>query len=110
MTDPGATRSNPTPFSIAALVDPTGGPIVNGVIGTVITLTGQGFVTGKTEVLLGSIKLAPVSGAPGAGQFQVVSNTTIQFQLPATIASGRYPVRVRVNQVESVPAKWVEVP
>jgi Pvc16 N-terminal domain len=109
-TDPSATRSNPTPFSIAALVNPAGGAIVNGVIGTAITLTGQGFVAGKTEVLLGRIKLTPVSGAPEAGQFQVGSNTTLQFQLPAPIASGRYPVRVRVNQVESVPAKWVEVP
>lgn len=111
IADPSASRSNPTPFSIAALVDPTGGAVVSGVIGTAITLTGQGFVTGKTEILLGSIKLAPVSGSPSAGgQFQVVSDTTLQFQLPATIASGRYPVRVRVNQVESVPAKWVEVP
>lgn len=110
IADPSASRSNPTPFSIAALVNPAGGPIVNGEVGTVITLTGQGFVTGKTEVLLGSIKFVSVSGAPGAGQFQVVNNTTIQFQLPATIASGRYQVRVRVNQVESVPAKWVEVP
>jgi hypothetical protein len=110
MTDPSATRSNPTPFSIAALVNPTGGPIVNGVIGTTLTLAGQGFVTGKTEVLLSSIKLTPVSGSPGAGQFQVVSNTALQLQLPTTIAAGRYPVRVRVNQVESVPAKWVVVP
>lgn len=122
-TDPSASRSNPTPFSIAALVDPTGGATVNGVIGTAITLMGRGFVPGKTEVLLGSIKLAPVNTNPGSGQFQVVNDTQIQLQLPpktptppptipsvpATIAPGSYQIRVRVNQVESVPAKWVVV-
>jgi hypothetical protein len=109
IADPSASRSNPTPFSIAAFVDPGGGAIVNGVIGIAIALTGQGFVPGKTEVLLGGIKLVPVSDSPAAGQFQVVSNTMIELQLPTTISSGRYMVRVRVNQVESLPAKWVEV-
>jgi len=109
IADPSASRSNPTPFNIAAFVDPSGGAIVSGVIGIAIALTGQGFVLGKTEVLLGSIKLVPVSGIPSAGQLQVVNLTTLQFQLPPTILAGRYMVRVRVNQVESLPAKWVEV-
>lgn len=107
IANPSASRSNPTPFSIAAFVDPSGGAIVSGVIA--IALTGQGFVPGKTDLLLGSIKLVPVSGTPVAGQFQIVSNTMIELQLPTTISSGRYMVRVRVNQVESLPAKWVEV-
>jgi hypothetical protein len=109
IADPRASRSNPTPFSIAAFVAPTGGAIINASVGTAIALTGQGFVSGKTDVLLGNIKLVPAIGSPLAGQFQVVSNTTINLQLPATIVAGRYLVRVRVNQVESLPAKWVEV-
>jgi len=109
IANPSASRSNPTPFSIAAFVDPGVSAIVSGVVGSAIALSGQGFVPGKTEVLLGSIKLVPVSGSPAAGQFQVVSNTTIQLQLPTTISLGRYMVRVRVNQVESLPAKWVQV-
>lgn len=109
IADPSASRSNPTPFSIAAFVDPSGGASISGVVGSAIALTGQGFVPGKTEVLLGRIKLVPVSGSPAAGQFQVVTNAMIKLQLPTTISSGRYMVRVRVNQVESLPAKWLEV-
>ncbi|MEG4318613.1 MULTISPECIES: Pvc16 family protein [unclassified Microcoleus] len=109
IANPSASRSNPTPFSIAAFVDPSGGAVVNGVIGSAIALSGQGFVPGKTDLLLGSIKLTRVSSIPEAGDFQVVNATTLQLQLPTTIASGRYLVRVRVNQVESLPAKWVEV-
>ena len=109
IADPTASRSNPTPFSIAAFVDPSGGASISGVVGSAIALTGQGFVPGKTEVLLGRIKLVPVSGSPAAGQFQVVTNAMIKLQLPTTISSGRYMVRVRVNQVESLPAKWLEV-
>jgi len=109
ITDPSASRSNSTPFSVAAWVDPTGGATISGVIGATLTLTGRGFISDKTEIFLGRLKLVPTSGSPGAGQFQVVSDSSLQFQLPATIAAGRYPVRVRVNQVESLPAKWVEV-
>jgi hypothetical protein len=113
LTNSSATRSNPTPFSIAARVDPPPvgvSAIVNGTVDTALEITGQGFVSGKTEVLLGSIRLTPVNNSPAAGQFQVVNSTTLQLQLPADIPLGRYQVRVRVNQVESVPAKWVVVP
>jgi hypothetical protein len=109
LADPSASRSNSTPFSIAAWVDPGVGAIVTSVPNTPITLTGNGFVADKTEVLLGRIRLAPVSGNLAAGQFQVVNPTNLQLQLPDTIAPGHYLVRVRVNQVDTVPAKWVEV-
>ncbi|PZV10030.1 MAG: hypothetical protein DCF22_17535 [Leptolyngbya sp.] len=112
LTNSSATRSNPTPFSIAARVDPPPvgvSAIVNGTVDTALEITGQGFVSGKTEVLLGSIRLTPVNNSPAAGQFQVVNSTTLQLQLPADIPSERYQVRVRVNQVESVLAKWVVV-
>jgi hypothetical protein len=103
-------RSNPTPFNIAALVNPAGGAVVNAAPAVVISLTGQGFVIGKTEIFLGRNKLTAVTGAPAAGQFQVVSANSIQLQIPTALAKNIYQVRVRVNQVESLPAKWLEVP
>lgn len=102
---PGAIRSNATPFSIAAWVDPTGGPILSPV-GITYTLTGRGFSPGSLEVLLETVPLQ--AGAAAPGQFTVNgAGTEIQFQLPGDLPNGAYGVRVRVNQVESPPAKWV---
>lgn len=104
--NPNAIRSNATPFSIAAWVDSTGGPILSPVSGT-FTLNGIGFSPGKLEVLLDTILLSENTPV-GAGQFNVNGNgTAISFQLPNNLPNGRYGVRVRVNQVESPPAKWV---
>lgn len=101
-----AIRSNATPFSIAAWVDPAGGPILNPV-GGMYTLSGMGFTPGKLEVLLETVSLSP-NTAVGAGQFDINgSGTVIRFQLPDDLPPGRYGVRVRVNGVESPPAKWV---
>ena len=103
---PGAIRSNATPFSIAAWVDPTGGPILSPV-GSTYTLTGRGFSPGSLEVLLETVPLQ-AGGAAAPGQFTVNgAGTEIQFQLPGDLPNGAYGVRVRVNQVESPPAKWV---
>ena len=75
------------------------------------TVQGVGFVAAKTEVLLGSTALQRVGAAPAAGQFRVnPAGTTITFRIPAGLASGRHGVRVRVNQVESDPSWWVDVP
>lgn len=105
----GSYRSNATPVSLAAsisgLADP---PILTG-LGT-HTITGIGFISGSTEVLLDTITLAATGGAPGAGQFNVNgSGTAIAFQAPSNLAPGRYSVRIRVNQVESAPAWWIQV-
>ncbi|MEH2028388.1 MAG: DUF4255 domain-containing protein [Nostoc sp.] len=97
--DPNAIRSNATPFSVAAWVDPTGGPLLSPVGGT-YTINGIGFSPGTVEVLLETIALTP-------GQFTFTSSNAISFQLPGNLPNGRYGVRVRVNQVESPPAKWV---
>lgn len=102
---PGAIRSNATPFSIAAWVDPTGGPILSPA-GSTYTLNGRGFSPGSLEVLLETVPLQ--AGVATPGEFTVNgAGTEIQFQLPGDLPNGVYGVRVRVNQVESPPAKWV---
>jgi hypothetical protein len=106
----GALRSNATPFSIAAFVDPTGGPIL-APVGNIYTLNGLNFVPGNTQVLLGMVALTATDATPpSAGQFNVQPDgKAITFALPANLPSGTYAVRVRVNQVESPPAQWVTV-
>ena len=104
----GIVRSNSTPFSIAARVDNTGNPILT-VAGGTYTINGIGFSPGNLEVFLDAIPLTKdVTLAPG--KFTVNSaGTSISFQLPGSFANGLYRVRVRVNGVESPPAKWVEI-
>jgi uncharacterized protein DUF4255 len=104
-----AYRSNSTPFSIAARVDAAIPPIFSGP--GPFTMNGAGFITGATEVLLDTIQLKSTGGIPPAGFFNVGGGgASITFTPPTALASGRYAVRVRVNQVECDPAWWFEVP
>jgi Pvc16 N-terminal domain len=100
----GAIRSNATPFSIVAWIDPADSPLLSP-SGSTYTLNGRGFSPGSVEVLLETIPLR--AGAAAPGQFAVTSSTAIAFQLPDNLPNGVYGVRVRVNGVESAPAKWV---
>jgi hypothetical protein len=106
-------RSNATPFSIAArLTLPAGPPpppILTPVAG-LYTVNGAGFIGGLTEVLIGTVSLEAVAGAPAAGQFDVNAlGTVITFQAPANIPTGLHTVRIRVNNVESAPTWWIQV-
>jgi hypothetical protein len=104
-------RTNVTPFSIAARVDAPGSlalPVLKDVAGT-YTATGMGFIAGSTQVMLETVPLDYVAGPPGAGQFTVVDVETITFQAPSGLSSGMYGVRIRVNQVESPPALWIQL-
>lgn len=93
---PGAIRSNSTPVSVAALVDPpAAGPVLTG--SPPFTVTGTGFVPGATEVLAGTVTLTGVS----------VEESSLIFSPPAGPTGTVLPVRVRVNGVESDPAVWV---
>jgi hypothetical protein len=93
---PGAIRSNATPVSVAALVNPSAaGPVLTG--SAPFTVTGVGFVPGATEVLAGTVTLAGVS----------VAESSLTFSPPPAPAGPVLPVRVRVNGVESDPAVWV---
>jgi Pvc16 N-terminal domain len=101
----GAIRSNTTPLSLAAWIDPAGRPILSPV-GSTYTLNGQGFSPGTVEVFLETIALS-AGGSAAPGQFNVSSSSAIAFQLPEGLPNGTYALRVRVNRVESAPAKWV---
>jgi hypothetical protein len=106
----GTNRSNATPFSIAAAVTGvTNPPLLSPVAGT-FTVSIAGLVAGKTELLLDTVPMTETSGAPGVGEFQLnVGAGSVLFQAPAALKPGRYPLRVRVNQVESPPSWWVVV-
>jgi hypothetical protein len=110
-TDAIKFRTNMTPFSIAALVHAPGSPalpLLTPVTGT-YTVTGMGFIAGATEVMLETAALNPVAGPPGAGEFTVLNIGTLTFRAPAGLGPGMYGVRVRVNQVESPPAVWIQL-
>jgi hypothetical protein len=104
----GAVRSGATPLSVAAYVDPTGGPVLSGAAS--YTVSGAGFVPGATEVLVGTVVLTETAGAPNAGQVNVTaSGTSFSFAPPAGTAGTTLPVRVLVNGIESNPALWVSL-
>jgi hypothetical protein len=104
--DPAYYRSNTVPISIAAAISGMPAPPAAPVLGA-NTFDGTGFVSGKTEVLLGSF---PLTEAPPAnGTFQITGGTKIDFQPLSGLPHGLYAVRVRVNQVESDPSWWVSI-
>lgn len=109
--DSVTSRSNSTPFTVVPRIDvsiaPPSPPILAGSAGT-YAVNGAGFIAQHTQVLLDTISLKEnSSGPPGDGEFTVVSTTQITFRAPAGIAPGRYTVRVRVNEVESLPSWWI---
>lgn len=108
-TGSGTSRSNGVAVSISAAITGVGNPPILNAGGGTLTVTGAGFVTGKTEVLLESVSLTEVAGAPGPGEFQITGGTSIALQPPSGMAAGRYGLRVRVGGVESAPSWWVAV-
>jgi hypothetical protein len=103
-------RTNATPFSVAASVAVGANPPLLPAVGGLFTLTGAGFIAGNTELLLGAARLQEVAGPPAAGEFQINgSQTAITFAAPAGLAAGRYPIRLRVNNIESAPSWWVDL-
>ena len=103
---PSTQRTGTVPVSIAAYVDPTGGPVLTGP--GPFTVPGAGFIHGATEVLIGAAALASTSSVPGAGEFRVdPSGTSLSFTPPPGPSRTTGPLRVRVNGIESDPALWV---
>ncbi len=103
---PGATRTGSIPVSIAAYVDPGGGPVLAG--SAPFTVSGAGFIPAATEVLVGTVALTEAAAPPGPGGFSVdPSGMSFSFSPPAGPAGTVVPVRVRVNGIESDPALWV---
>jgi hypothetical protein len=108
---PGATRSGSTPVSVAAQVNPPGGSPPEGPVLTgppPFTVTGTGFITGTTEVLVGTVALTATTAAPGPGTVSFdPSGGSFSFSPPPGPSGAVLPVRVRVNGIESDPAVWV---
>ena len=96
----GAVRSNAAALAVAARVDGVANPPLLTPAGGVYTVRGVGFL-GTVEVLLGAVPLP-------AAQVDV-GGTRIDFNAPAGLAPGRYPLRLRVGGVESPPSWWVVV-
>ncbi len=103
---PGTTRTGSIPVSVAAYVDPAGGPVLAG--SAPFTVTGAGFVPGATDVLVGTVALTEAAAPPAPGEVSIdPSGTSFSFSPPAGPAGMVVPVRVRVNGIESDPALWV---
>lgn len=106
---PAAVRSNSTLLMIAARIDNVADPpLLNPDGSGVYSIQGVGFVTGAVQVVLDTVPLTDAGGAPGDGQFQVASGTSLLFKTPASMEPGRYWVRIRVNGVESPPSWFVQ--
>jgi hypothetical protein len=105
---PQATRSGSTPLSIAAYVSPSAGPVLTG--SAPFTVSGGGFLSGATDVFVGTAALTETTASPGPGQVNVsASGISFAFSPPAGPAGAVLPLRVRVNGIESDPALWVRL-
>jgi hypothetical protein len=106
----GAVRSNSAPLPIAARVDNVGNPPLLNPAAGVYSVQGEGF-TQPAMVVLGTIALTSNQAAPGAGEFRIAAaGDRIDFRAPAGLAAGQYPLRIRIEGVESPPSWWVDVP
>jgi hypothetical protein len=106
----GTVRSNGVPIGIAARIDGVGNPPLLNPVAGLFTVAGAGFI-GHVETILGTQALRSAAAPPNPGEFQVSGGgTQIQFKAPATLAAAQYPLRIRVQGVESPPSWWVVVP
>lgn len=103
-------RTRPVPLSIAAWVDPSGGPLLDPA-GGVYTMDVRGVPADGAELRVGPVPLSRITdgAAPAASQWQH-SADTITFVAPPGLATGRYQVGLRAADVESDPALWAVVP
>lgn len=103
-------RSDAVPISVAAWIDPAGGPLL-AAAGGEYTLDVRGVPAAGAELRVGPVTLTRIAdgGVPAAGQWQHDANT-ITFVAPAGLSTGQYQVGLRVADVESDPALWAVVP
>jgi hypothetical protein len=106
----GPTSTAVTPFCLAPRVDAPPSPPVVASGGPPVVITGAGFLSGKTQLFLESTLLSEAA-VVAAGNFSINgTGTQISFLPPAGLPSGRFGVRVRVNDIEASPAVWVQLP
>jgi hypothetical protein len=87
------------PLSVAASVDPAGGPVLPN--SPTVNINGGGFVADATEIVVGASAVPANQIVVGAG------GTSLSFPTPAGTAGSVEPVIVRVQGIESDPALWV---
>jgi hypothetical protein len=106
----GSFRTNSVPLSVAAAITGVAAPPILPAVAGLYTVDGLGFIASGTQVFLDTVALTEVAGAPAAGEFQLQNaGTRLVFRPPASLGAGRYPLRVRVHNVESAPSWWVQV-
>lgn len=106
--------SNVSPFAIVPRIDPIPAPAAPGatatITGYIFTYVVSGAEWVDLSVSVGPDVLAPVTVAPGPGEFQITSATTIDYVLPTTVNSGDVlPIRIIANGAESAP-QWITAP
>jgi hypothetical protein len=100
-------RSNTVPLSIAAWIDPAGGPLLTAGGGGTYSFTAVGVPAAGAELRLGTVQLRQVGGAPSAGEW-AQAGATISFT-PPPIPAGTYAIRLRAADIEADPALWAVV-
>lgn len=106
--------SNVSPFAIVPRIDILGVPAA---LAATATVTGYLFSRVSLgnqlislEVFIGPNRLSEVTVAPNPGEFQITSDTTLDYVLPPSVASGdTLPFRVIANGAESAP-RWITAP
>lgn len=86
------------PLTVAAYVDPAPGPVLASQPS--ITLTGEGFASGATEISVGDIPVPSSQISVGP------AGTSLTVTTPSGPAGAVQPISVRVNGIESDPALW----
>lgn len=108
---PPKVRSNQVPISVAPRIDVTAVPPSLTPSGGLYTIQGAGFTSKLTELYLSALPLKWSTSAPSAGEFRVDSSeTSISFQTPAGLPTGRYYLGVRVNQIDAPPSWFIDIP
>jgi hypothetical protein len=109
--DPFDHRSNSVPALLAPSLDAVPSPWLSAA--GVYSFTGDGFVSGATQVYFGGVKLTAAAddSVPIPGEFSITaSGTKIRFAPPNGFAAGAYPVRVIVNGVDGAVVGTVDLP
>lgn len=105
------TASNESPFAITPRITNITAPDAAGnftVIGEIFEH--PDIVPEDVAVFVGGLRLSLVDAAPDEGEFNIVSDTTIQVRLPAGFTPGaQLGFRLIINGAESAP-RWIIAP
>ncbi|MBK8460545.1 MAG: DUF4255 domain-containing protein [Micropruina sp.] len=109
-TEPG-WQSNPVPLNVAAWVDPAGGPTLTANPQGRYTLVVGNLPASGAQLRLGATMLTRIADGvlPQPGEWECTGGAQLTFAAAPGTEPGTHPVGLRVNDVESDPAKWAVV-